>query len=296
VNPQVLFDSLVGSIGVSTEGDAEAEAAAEMRRALDKSVLDAVLENAERTQKRLGKEDQRRLEQFLDSVREVELQAASVGGAMAANCIESERAGFPAQYGLSNGVDGYDKAAHADVINELIVMAFSCDLTRIISYMLDDARSEFVYDHLTRREFDEFTSTPGDGSCGNFHGLQHAGDENPEFATINWWLSEKVAELCLKLDEIPEGDGSILDNTVVLYGSGMHGGNHNSDELPIVLLGGGGGRLSTDQHIAFPAPPDDRPLRDLYLTLLNGVYGSNVEGFGDHIDGIPCQTISEILV
>lgn len=292
VNPQTLFDELVAKIGVSGE-DEEAAAAAEMRRALDKSVLDAVLENAAYTRRKLGREDQRRLDQFMQSVREVESRAAAVGGTMAAHCQAPAVAGAPAIYGLSNGMDGYDKNDHTDAINDIITMAFSCDLTRVISYMLDDARSEFVYNHVTRREFDATGSVAGSGQPGEFHGSQHASSTDDGFASINWWLSQKVAELCLKLDAIPEGEGTVLDNTVVFYASCMRGGDHASNDLPVVLVGGGGAGLKQNQHIQFES---DRPLRDLYYTLLNDVYGAGVESFGVHINGSPNQRINELFV
>ncbi len=295
VNPQALFDMLVG--GLSVQGDdQEAVHLAEQRRALSQSVLDAVLENASHTRTRLGVADQRRLEQFLNSVRELELQVNNVGSSMAQNCEVASAPGRPAQYGLSNGQDGYDRATHSAAMNDLILMAFRCDSTRIISYMLDDARSDFAYDHLQNREFTAEGSRPGNGQVAGFHGLQHAGDSNNGYATINHWFSTQISELCQRMDEIEEGDGSLLDHTVVLYGSGMHGSNHDPSELPIALIGGGGGRIKGDQHIVFGNYPDDRPLRDLYYTLLNEVYAADVPSFGTHFGGRDHALMSEILV
>jgi hypothetical protein len=228
----------------------------------------------------------------MEAVRTVEQRATAVGGTMTDSCEAPSSPGVPATYGLANGTDGYDKGAHADAMNDIITMALSCDMTRVISYMLDDARSEFVYDHVTMREFDDAGSVEGNGQPGNFHGSQHAGEKNNGFASINHWLSQKVADLCLKLDAIPEGDGTLLDNTVVFYASCMRGGDHASNDLPVVLLGGGGAGLKTDQHIRFDA---DRPLRDLYFTLLNDVYGAGVDSFGVHIQGAPNQRIAELF-
>ncbi len=295
VNPQTVFDMLVGGLA-GGNSDPAADAAGELRRALDKSVLDAVLENATRTRARLGVEDQRRLDKFLNSVRETEKQVLTVGTAMAQNCTETARPGSPAQYGVANGQDGYDRKAHCDAMNSLIVMALSCDATRIVSYMLDDARSDFVYDHLTNRKFEAAGSTAGDGQVGQFHGLQHAGDSNDGYATINWWFSDRVAALCTALDQVQEGDKTLLDNCVVLYGSGMHGSNHDANELPITLIGGGGGRLKTDQHLVFAPTPNDRPLRDLYYTLMREVYQVEVSSFGSSLSGQANSTMDEILV
>lgn len=296
VNPQIVFDQLVGALGTTGGADPEAQAESDLRRALNKSVLDAVLENAKHTRTRLGAEDQRRLDQFLNSVREVELQVDSLAGGFAANCTEATRPGAPAQYGLANGIDGYDKAAHSRAMNDLIVMALSCDATRIVSHMLEDARCDFVYDHLQVREFTSEGSSLGNGQVGNYHASQHAGDSNNGYATINWWQSSQVADLCSKMHAIDEGGSSLLDNSVVLYGSGMHGSDHNANALPLVLLGGGGGRLKGDQHLIFDPTPNDRPLRDLYYTLSNDVFQIETPQFGENVFGAAHQSMSEILV
>lgn len=296
VNPQTVFDLLAGSLtsggGLTPEADLEAA----RRRALDQSVLDAVQENAARTRLRLGSADRGRLDQFLESVREAEVQVQNMGQmSQGPSCAPFDRPAFAASYGLANGQDGYNRGDHATVMNKLIVLALQCDATRIISYMLDDERSDFVYDHLENRKFSATGSEPDNGQVGGYHGLQHAGDSNNGYATINWWLTQKVCELCQMMDAIDEGGTSLLDNSVVLYGSGMHGTNHDANELPIVLLGKGGGRLRTDQHVKFAPTPDDRPLRDLYYTLANEVYGAEIASFGRSIRGADHQLLSEIL-
>jgi hypothetical protein len=112
------------------------------------------------------------------------------------------------------------------------------------------------------------------------------------FPTITWWNVGKVAELCRKLDAIEETPGvSVLDNTVVLFGGSMHGGNHLADELPLVLIGGGNIGLENDQHVVL----DKRPLRDLYFTLMNEVYGLGIGDFGRNLTGAPPSIIAEIL-
>src|SRR5690606_24423763 len=128
----------MGSLGAADASD-DAALEAERRRALDQSVLDAVLENAAHTRTRLGTEDQRRLDQFLDSVREVEVQVSAMGSTMAkAACQPASRPSLAASYGLSNDQDGYNRADHARIMNELIVLALQCDATRVVSHMLDD--------------------------------------------------------------------------------------------------------------------------------------------------------------
>ncbi len=297
VNPQTVFDNLVGSLSTGGTTTPEADLESQRRRALDQSVLDAVTENATRTRLRLGAADKQRLDQFLESVREVETQVQNLGQvSQGAACEPIERPDFAASYGLANGQNGYNRGDHAAVMNKLVVLALQCDATRIVSYMLDDARSDFVYDHLQNRKFSATSSEPDNGQVGGYHGLQHAGDSNNGYATINWWLTQQVCELCQMLDAIDEGGRSVLDNSVVFYGSSMHGTNHDANELPLVLLGSGGGRLRTDQHIKFQPTPNDRPLRDLYYTLANEVYGAKITSFGRSVRGANHQLMSEILV
>src|SRR5690606_6121510 len=246
---------------------------------------------------RLGSSDRQRLDQFLESVREVELQVQSTGQVTPGVSIScsGERPELGAGTGLANGQDGYDRGEHATAMNQLIVLALQCNATRILSYMLDDARSDFVYNHLENRKFSATGSEPGSGQVGGFHGLQHAGDSNNGYATINWWLTQQVSELCQMMDAVDEGERSLLDNAVVLFGSGMHGSNHAANELPLVLLGGGGGRLRTDQYIKFEPTPNDRPLRDLYYTLANEVYDAELPSFGVSVRGASHKLMTELL-
>jgi hypothetical protein len=97
------------------------------------------------------------------------------------------------------------------------------------------------------------------------------------------------------MDAIVEGDGTLLDNSLVMYASCMHGGNHQCDDLPVALFGGGGGVFKQDLHVQFPFFPGDRPMRDLYLTILNNYFQLGVTEFGVHAGGAANTIISEIL-
>ena len=300
VDPGIIFDNIVGAVGSTTPGMPDPEG--DKRRALGKSVLDAVLASAGRTRARLGTADQRTLDQFMDSVRSVEVNAQAVSQGMAtADCAKTTRPTLKAQpKDIPTNTADYSKEKHADIMNDLIVMAFQCDVTRIISYMMEDERSEFVYSHVPKRKFAAAGSTPSTNAtdtCGNYHGAQHAGSANDDFATINWWQSGKISALAQRLDALPDGDGAtMLDNTVMMYASCMHGGNHQSNDLPVALIGGGSGSLKTDQHVKFPdAIGSDRPMRDLYYTLLQKTFNINVPSFGTHINNIPNSLITEIL-
>ena len=294
VDPLEVFGRIVG---VVRAGDPSEPAALEARKRLarNQSVLDAVLENAQRTRARLGKSDQRRMDEFLESVRAVERRVTGVSAGMGGLACEKMAAPSMARVEQSalaprQTTATYDKGLHADAMNDLIVMAFACDVTRVISYMLEDERSEFTYDHVQERAFTAESSTPKGGSCPEYHAAQHhTGDE---YATITWWNVGKVAELCRKLDAIDEAPGvSVLDNSVVMFGAAMHGGNHLANELPTALIGGGNLGLRNDQHLVL----DNAPLRDLYFTLLNDVYGLDIADFGQNRTGAPIATIGQLL-
>jgi hypothetical protein len=298
MDPLKVFDAIVAA-GAGTPPGTDPgmpDPEREKLRAVNKSVLDAVLENANRTRGLLGKGDQVRMDQFMDSVRETEKLATAVSGGIQKSgtaCNSVDAPTLKASYGMANG-GGYNKGAHMDVMNDLIVMALTCDATRIISYMLEDERSEFVYDHVVQRSFSSTGSTDGNGGkCGNYHGAQHGGDANNNFATINWWQSSKIAELCTKMDAVKEGDGTLLDNSIVLYGSCMHGGNHHADDLPMALIGKGGGVFKTNQNVQFAS---ELPLRDVYFTIMNAYFGLNVASFGINTKGAPNRVVSELLV
>ena len=294
VDPLEVFGRIVGVVQASDSSD-PAALEARKRLARNQSVLDAVLENAQRTRARLGKSDERRMDEFLDSVRAVERRVTGVSagmGGLACNTLAAPGMSRVEQSALAprQTTATYDKGLHADAMNDLIVMAFECDVTRIISYMLEDERSAFTYDHVQERAFTAQTSIPKGGSCPEYHMAQHhTGDD---FATITWWNVGKVAELCRKLDAIDEAPGiSVLDNSVVVLGACMHGANHLASELPMALLGGGNLGLQTDQHLVL----DKAPLRDLYFTLLNEVYGLGIADFGQNLTGAPPAKIAQVL-
>jgi len=297
VDPLEVFNKIVGvikpsgSMGGSTVPDAEALA----RVARNKSVLDAVLENATRTQAMLGTSDKMRLQEFLESVREVEKSVTGVsmgmGGvactAMAAPSMATVHPDAPKQNTAT-----YKKEDHANAMNDLIVMAFRCDATRIITHMLEDERSEFTYDHVKMRAFTATGSTEQNGTCPEYHGGGQHGSQDA-FASIVRWNSGKVAELATKLDAIKEADGSsILDNTVIFYAGAMHGSDHSCHELPVALIGGGALGLKQDQHVVLGT----RPLRDLHFTMMNKVFDmSDVNDFGQDLTGKPIKVVSEII-
>ncbi len=295
VDPLEVFNKIVGVIKPSTESQASGPDPEVLKRiARNQSVIDAVLENAQRTQSKLGASDRMRLEEFLTSVREVELRVTGVSsgmGGLACSAIAAPSMATVLPSAPKQNTETYHKGLHADAMNDLIVMALQCDVTRIISYMLEDERSEFTYDHVKIHNFTAESSSEGNGmTCPEYHaGGQHG--SQAAFGSITWWNSGKVAELCSKLDAVKEADGSsILDNTVVFYGGCMHGSNHDCNELPTALIGGGKLGLAQDQHVGFT----NRPLRDLHFTLMNQVFGLGIADFGQDKTGKPIAMMREL--
>jgi hypothetical protein len=292
VDPLEVFNKLVG---VSGGGGMDADA--QKRAALNKSILDAVHANATRTAAKLGAADKQKFDAYLTHVRAVEVKATQMSmgmGGLACTPIGRPTMAQVLPDKAKQNTATYNKGDHADVMNDLIVMALQCDLTRVITYILEDERSEFAYSHVPRRTFTATASAAGTGNCGEYHNNGQHGEQN-EFATITWWNVGKVAALCAKLDAIKEGDKSILDNTLIMFGGAMHGSNHSCSELPLALIGGGGGKLKTNQHLVF----DKRWLRDLHSTVMKDVFGmsgAGVDDFGISRPNVPVTRMSEILL
>jgi Protein of unknown function (DUF1552) len=305
VNPQAVFDTLVMAgapkagmtLGPTMPMASTPDPKLEQMRLLKKSVLDAVLDSAKTLQPKLSVSDRVRVDQYLTSVADLEKLIAApamqlspgMGGPTVA-CSGMPRPGQPVAD--NNVPPGYSRETHMDLMIQLITMAFACDLTRVITFMMDDSRSEFGYGHVPKRNFINpaggmmtppyvLSSLKG-GVCGNYHGAQHG--DNEEFSTITWWMALKASKMAQALDAIKEGTGTVLDNTVIHFGSGMSGGNHDGRKLPTVLIGSGGGVLKQDGYVDLAngdAPGGGSRLANLHLTLIQKVFGSPATTFGN---------------
>ncbi|HEY0712981.1 MAG TPA: DUF1552 domain-containing protein [Polyangia bacterium] len=299
VDPLEVFNKLAGVTRPVAPGSPmmTGPSPADLRRvALNKSVLDVVLDNANRTRAKLGATDRAKVDAFLGYVREVEKRATTMSqgmGGVACMMIPKPTLTPVLPNGARGNTANYNKADHLDIMNDLIAMAFQCDATRVITHMLEDERSEFVYSHVSRRTWTGNTSTPAAGTCGQYHNNGQHGPQ-AEFAAITHFNVGKVAALCAKLEAIKEGDKTALDNTVIFFGGAMHGSNHQCNNLPVALIGKGGGELKTDQHIAYPR----RWLRDLHQTVMKEVFmmsGPGVDDFGIARPNNPFMPMREIL-
>jgi len=150
-----------------------------------------------------------------------------------------------------------------------------------VSFMLDDARSDFVYNFLTMRKFTAAGSTLSTGPVGDYQGLTQAGANNDGYATINLWFVDKLARLCQQLQATPSGAGTLLDAATIFFGSEMHGANEDALDLPVLTVGKGGGRLKTNQSIDFAktARQTER-LANLHFTFIRSVFGLPNTTFG----------------
>ena len=311
ISPQNVFDTLVagglpqtGNMG----GTSMPDPAAVRRQALKKSALDYITNSATTLQMRLSKSDSARLGQFLTSVRDLEMQvtAAPTISTMAGQSCGTSKVTRPTQTAVDNQPypAGFDRGQHATLMINLVAMAYQCDLTRVVSFMLDDARSDFVYNFITQRKFSQTGSTAGTGAVAGYHGLQHAGDQNDGFATITYWNMDRLNDLITAFSKIPEGAGSVMDSTIIYAGCGMHGGNHDGLNVPTVLAGTGGGVIKTGQalHLAGGSTvtgnksENGKNMQDVHLTILNKVFGANLTQFGVAMSNFPSQGVLTSLL
>jgi hypothetical protein len=302
ISPQAVFDRLVGPGGAAPAAMANlagpTDPLAERRRLLRQSSLDYLKESTASLKSRVSRSDQVRLDGFLSSVRNLEVRVAAPAmqvSSPSASCallprptevyaVGQSNANIAEQYIGDAPPVGYDRGHHADLMIDLIVMALRCDMTRVVSFMVDDERSDFSYNFVPGRNFTATTSTPDPAIVvPGFHGVQHCDDSDPRWLTILHWIMQKGAQLASRLDAIKDDDGSsILDNTVINLASSMHGNNHDTLDMPIILLGGGGRVLKQNVYQRWPtsAPPE---LADLHLMLMQKVYGCPDATFGKAI-------------
>ena len=305
VNPQTVFDNLIMQFADGGSANPQNQALAELRKSRDVSVLDYVADEATSLRVKLSPSDQHRLDKFLSSVAETEALVKTQGTAMA-SAKKYTRPTLSASYNerrpgaeLVPDPAGYDRNTHAEVMNDLITMAFETNLTRVISHMLDDARSEYSYSSLKQRKFSKgsntsvvqtagLTGVASKGDLLGLHGLSHAGDNNDGFATINRFFVEKFATLLGRLSTSIEADGkSVLDNTIIVFMSGMQGSSHALTQLPVVLAGAPN-VIKNDYHNNYASQVS---VANLHLTIMKNAFNIPLNKFGYSTGILP-----EILV
>jgi hypothetical protein len=251
-NPRLVFDQLFG-VGATPAERAE-------RRAEDKSILDLISSQLTRLRGELGAEDRRRLSQYLDDVREIErriqrVEAANRSGE--ARELPGAPAGVP---------DSFDE--HVKLMFDLQVLAYAADTTRIFSFKLGRDASSRVY--------------PASGVATGFHPASHHQDREDrilEYAKIEKYHISLMPYFLKKLKETPDGERSLLDNTLIVYGSPMGNANiHNHKRCPIWLAGKAAGGLRGNLHLR---AADGTPMANVMLGVMQMLGLDDIKDFGD---------------
>ena len=252
VHPRLAFDRLF------TNGRKGETAESRVRRERhQRSILDFVMEDANRLKANLGYTDRRKLDEYLTAVRELELRIEQ---------SEKFAAALP-QYAKPTAGIPKDYEQHIRLMFDLLAIAFQTDTTRVSSFILAHDGSDRAYPFIQVPE--------------GHHSLSHHGNDEAKkqkIAKINRFHITQFAYFLEKLKSIKEGDGTLLDNCMIVYGSGIGDGNqHNHDNLPVLLAGKGGGAIQTGRHLRFEK---ETPMANLYLSMLERM-GTPVERLGD---------------
>jgi hypothetical protein len=260
-DPRVVFERLFGD---SDSTDPRIRLARMRER---RSVLDAAGQEIARLQGSLPQPDRTKLAEYLESIRDVErrIQRAEEQGDRELPLVEQPR-GIPA-----------DWEEHLGLMFDLMVLAFQCDLTRVITLMTGREQSGMTY--------------PKIGVPDAHHPISHHQQE-PEkvakVAKINAYHVRCFSNLLRKLRDTPDGDGTLLDHLTMMYGAGIADSNaHATSDIPVMLLGGGAGHLKGGRHIRFK----DLPLANLHLTLLDQ-FGVRWDRIGDSTGRIDAKLLS----
>lgn len=252
VNPRVLFERLFGD-GDSTDVKSRL---AQMQE--QSSILDFVKGGVDRLETKLGSGDRRKLTEYLDAIRDIErrIQKAEEQSASMHMPVMDRPAAAPEEF-----VD------HAHLMMDLMVIAYQSDLTRVITMMLAREGSN--------RSYREIGVDDGHHNCTHH---QNDPEKIAKTAKINTHHVEQLAYLVNKMKNTADGDGTLLDHSMLLYGSSLSDGNkHTHVDLPVALVGGGGGALKGGRHIRYP---ENTPLNNLLVSMLDKS-GVPTEKLGD---------------
>lgn len=260
LNPQLVFQRLFRAANPKSHSGKR-----------DQHLLDRVLDDVDQLQKRLGAADRQRMDEYLQSVRTIEKrlqkQESSASNAwrprVKIDMSESPPEGRPDEH-----------VEHVRLMLDMIAVAFQTDTTRVGTFMFGNAVSGRNFSFL-------------EGVSGGHHDTSHHQNNEDKlraYQRINQWHIEQYAYLLNKLHGMKEGERSVLDNSMILYGSGLRDGNgHNPHNLPIVLAGRAGGRIASGRHLSFST---DTPLANLYCSMLQA-FGCDVDSFADSTGVLP---------
>ena len=248
VNPKLVFDRLFASSNDPLKA---------RRDAIQKSILDFVRDDSKSLANKLGANDVRKLDEYFSAIRDIELRIERAEKLPPVKVPE-----YPAPTGIPANYE-----EHIRLMCDLLVLSFQSDVTRVGTFVLANEASNKPYPFLQVPE--------------GHHDLSHHGGDITKMAKlrqINIFHVKQLAYLLGKLESIQEGDGTLLDHSMIAYGSGIHDGNaHNHEDLPIILAGGGCGTLTPGRHVRLKK---ETPLSNLWVSMLNRMEVS-VEKLGD---------------
>jgi len=254
IDPKLAFERLFASPG-------ETSAARTRRESIRKSVLDSVNQDANSLRAKLGATDRRKLDEYMNAVREIEMRLNKVENKSVAapkfTPAESSRpSGIPATF-----------EEHVKLMYDMITLAFRADLTRVATFVIANEGSNRSYKNI--------------GVSEGHHELSHHGNDkakHEKIKKINQFHLQMFAYFLEKMKGIQEGSSNLLDQSMLVYGSGIGDGNrHNHDELPILVAGKGGGSIKAGRHLRYTK---ETPLMNLHLSLLERM-GAPVPSLGD---------------
>jgi hypothetical protein len=248
INPRVAFERLFGRAG----------SADDRRRRLheDGSILDSVVEEAAALQRVVSPADKRRLDDYLENVREIERRIERTETRNSTELTLAAPVGIPEDF-----------EEHMGVMFDLLAIAYQADLTRVFTFMTGREASQRTY--------------PGLGMSQTHHDTSHHGqqpDKMAQHAKVNTYFTMLFAGFLERLRAAPEGEGSVLDNSLIAYGTGMSDGQaHNSYPLPFALVGGAGGRMRGNRYLI---APEWTSIANLWVSVAD-MFGTPLERFGE---------------
>lgn len=249
VNPKLVFERLFGS--------GEDRAALAERNFYRRSILDFVTEDNKKLQKKLGRNDQRKIDEYFNSVREIEQRIERA---------EQDAVTARPDVDIPEGVPR-DWAEHVRMMYDMMVLAFQTDTTRVCTFMLANSGSN--------RSFKEIGVNSGHHQISH-----HRNDEElvAQLQKIDEYSVKQFNYFLDKMQSVKEGDKTLLDNSMILYGSAISDANrHRHEDLPILLAGRGGGSIQPGRHVQYEK---ETPMNNLFLSMLDRM-GAKVDSFGD---------------
>jgi hypothetical protein len=259
INPHSVYERLFRASG--PKGDASKQ---------DALLLDRVLDEAKDLRAQVGTADRLRIDEYMSIVRSLEerTQRSTVTGHGA------WKPRVPLNSVAAPPEEPKTYAEHVRLMLDMVALSFQSDTTRIATFMFGNAVSNVNFRWL-------------DGVSGSHHDMSHHSkdaDKLRQYQLINKWYVAQYAYLLRKLKEAKEGEGSVLDNSAIIFASALSDGNsHNPHNLPVVVAGSAGGRLAVGQNLVFP---EDTPLSNLWVSILSA-FGTPVERFADSTGPLP---------